>query len=107
MALAELVISLLILEVTVVATHRAIAQARAVLSDAVQREHALSEAEAIVDSLGWSGYAGPGTRRGAWGRVEWSGGGNPAEVTIGLFAPGQIVPHTQIVAIVTVGRGGT
>ena len=107
MALAELVISLLILEVTVVATHRAIAQARTVLSHAIQREHALSEAEAVLDSLGWHGYSGSGVRSGGWGRLEWSGGGTPAEVTIALFAPSGGAPYAEVVGVITTGVPGS
>ncbi len=99
-ALVEVILALMVLEVAIVVGHRALQTAHALLSEGIRREHALSEAEAVLDSLSWFGVQGAGTRRGAWGRVEWSGGGAPSELTLDVFAPGAVAPYARFSALV-------
>lgn len=102
-ALVEIVLAVLVFEVIVVASHRALHATRVLISESVQREHALMEAEALLDSLEWFGGAGSGIRIGPWGRLEWvgaGGAGGPTMVTVDLFGPQGSAPYAQFVTFV-------
>ncbi len=82
--LMEVVVSLVVLEIGVLAMMGTLLLASRTMTAAEIRETAVLEALRVADSVGIDGPVVPGRRVLPWGRVEWSGpdAGDAARVVV-------------------------
>ena len=72
--LVEVLVALLIVEIGLMGALGLMVLGSRALTDAVEKERALSAFEAVADSLAWAPAATTGTRVEPWGVLRWSVG---------------------------------